>query len=157
MLQQPASAVRLPKASRRKPRQLAIVPTRSSATEFLIIRSLALRLGSQHRPISIIVAGSTLDDLRLMSHGNVFVSGPLGVPELGPVLRSHNVGWMLTGFDGPLFGHPVLEAVRTANVPVAYLDWSRGAAVRRAGDLAIDPDLQLDPLVDQLVGWIEGT
>ena len=157
MLQQPTNAALLPEPSRRKTRQLAIVPTRSSAREFLIIRALALRLRGQRRPVSVIVAGSTFDDLRLMSHDNVFVSGAMEASELGPVLRPHNVGWMLTGFDGPLFGHPLIEAVRAANVPVAYLDWSRGAAARRVGDLAMDPDLQLDPLVDQVVAWIEGT
>jgi len=157
LLEQPANAVLLAEPSRRSTRQLAIVPTRSSAREFRIIRSLALRLRSRRRPVSIIVAGSTFDDLRLMSHDNVFVSGAMEASELGPVLRPHNVGWMLTGFDGPLFGHPLIEAVRAANVPVAYLDWSRGAAARRAGDLVIDPDLQLDHLVDQIVAWIEGT
>ena len=157
MLQRPTDAVLLPEPSRRKTRQLAIVPTRSSAREFLIIRSLALRLRSQHSAVSIIVAGSTFDDLRLMSHDNVFVSGAMEASELGPVLRPHNVGWMLTGFDGPLFGHPLVEAVRAANVPVAYLDWSSDPPTRRAGDLAMDPDLQLDQLVDQVVAWIEGT
>jgi hypothetical protein len=154
MLEQPTNAVLLTEPSRNRTRQLAIVPTRSSAKEFRIIRSLVLRL---RRDLSIIVAGSTFDDLRLMSNDNVFVSGPLEASELGPVLRPHNIGWMLTGFDGPLFGHPLIEAVRAADVPVAYLDWSRGAGARRAGDLAMDPDLQLEQLVDQVATWIEGT
>ncbi|MEO6784340.1 MAG: hypothetical protein ABI407_22405 [Bradyrhizobium sp.] len=79
-------------------------------------------------------------------------------PELkARIAQPNNVGWMLTGFDGPLFGHPLIEAVRAANVPVAYLDWSRGAVDQRARDLAIDPELQPDRLVDQVVAWIEGT
>jgi O-antigen biosynthesis protein len=157
ILEQPIQAALLPEPSRQRARQLAIVPARSSANELLIIRSLALRLRGRHQDVSIFVAGSTFDDLRLMSHDNVFVSGPIEASELGRVLLPHNVGWMLTGFDGPLFGHPLIEAARGANVPVAYLDWSRGAAAGRAGDLAMDPDLRNDQLVDQITTWIEGT
>ena len=157
VLEQPTHAVLLPEPSRHRTRQLAIVSTRSSASEFRIIRSLALRLRSRQPAVSIFVAGSTFDDVRLMSHDNVFVSGPIEASELSRVLQPHNVGWILTGFDGPLFGHPLIEAARGANVPVAYLDWSRGADARRAGDLAIDPDLRNDQLVDQITTWIEGT
>lgn len=157
VLEQPVQAALLPEPSRQKTRQLAIVSTRSSANEFRIIRSLALRLRSRHQAVTIFVAGSTFDDVRLMSHDNVFVSGPIEASELGRVLQPYNVGWMLTGFDGPLFGHPLIAAARGANVPVAYLDWSRGTDARRAGDLAIDPDLRNDQLVDHVATWIEGT
>jgi GT2 family glycosyltransferase len=157
VLEQPAHAVLLPEPSRQRAQQLAVVSTRSSANEFRIIRLLALRLRSRQPAVSIFVAGSTFDDVRLMSHDNVFVSGPVEVSELGRVLQPHNVGWILTGFDGPLFGHPLIEAARGANIPVAYLDWSRGADARRAGDLTIDPDLLNDQLVDQVAAWIEGT
>jgi GT2 family glycosyltransferase len=157
LLEQPTHAVLVPEPWRDGTRQLAIVSTRSSASEFGIMRSLALRLRSLQPALSIFVAGSTFDDVRLMSLDNVFVSGPIEASELSRVLQPHNVGWILTGFDGPLFGHPLIEAARGANVPVAYLDWSRGADVRRAGDLAIDPDLRNDQLVDQVTTWIDGT
>jgi GT2 family glycosyltransferase len=157
VLEPPVHTVLLPEPSRQRTRQLAIVSTRSSANEFSIIRSLALRLRSWQPEVAIFVAGSTFDDVRLMSHDNVFVSGAIEAAELRGVLRLHNVGWMLTGFDGPLFGHPLVEAARGANVPVAYLDWSRGADAPRPGDLAIDPDVRLDQLVDQITAWIEGT
>jgi hypothetical protein len=91
-----------------------------------------------------------------MSHKNVFVAGATDATELGSVLQPHNVGWMLTGFDGPLFGHPLIESVRNANVPVAYLDWSMGEIAPRAGDLAVHPDVPLDQFAQQVVSWIEG-
>jgi hypothetical protein len=67
------------------------------------------------------------------------------------------VGWILAGFDGPLFGHPLIQSGQTANVPVAYLDWSRGTTPPRPGDLAVLPDLKLDQLADQVVSWIGRT
>jgi O-antigen biosynthesis protein len=157
VLEQPTHTVLLSGPPRPGTRQLAIISTRSSANEFGIIRSLALRLQSRQPANSIFVAGSTFDDVRLMSHDNVFVSGPIEASDLSRVLQPHNIGWILTGFDGPLFGHPLIQAARGANVPVAYLDWSRGADARRAGDLAIDPDLRNNRLVDQIIDWIEGT
>jgi GT2 family glycosyltransferase len=158
LLKQPVNPVSLPH-KRDRPRGaklLAIVPTRSSAQEFRAIRSLAVLLQRRRSDVSILVAGSTFDDLRLMSHKNVFVAGATDATELGSVLQPHNVGWMLTGFDGPLFGHPLIETVRNANVPVAYLDWSMGEIAPRAGDLAVHPDVPLDQFAQQVVSWIEG-
>jgi GT2 family glycosyltransferase len=136
---------------------LAIVPTRSSAKELLAIRSLALLLRGWESDVSIIVAGSTFDDVRLMSNENVFVTGPTDASELGSVLQAHNVGWMLTGFDGALFGHPLIQSVRNADIPVAYLDWSMGEITPRAGDLALQPDVPLEQFANQIISWIEGT
>ena len=139
----------------RGPKWLAIVPAQSSAKELRIIRSLALLLLRRQLDVSIFVAGSTLDDLRLMSQPNIFVSGPVEVSELGQLLQPHDVGWILTGFDEPLFGHPLIESARNANAPVAYLDWSMGEIAPRAGDLAIHPDQPLDRFTHQVISWIE--
>ena len=78
---------------------MAIVPTRCSANEFLTIRELAMALQGRPSHIDILVAGSTIDDERLMSHPNVFVTGPVDLSELSRVLAPHDVRWMLTGFD----------------------------------------------------------
>ena len=140
-----------------RPRLLAIVPTRSSAREFRTIQSISLLLHLRKLQTSIIVVGSTLDDVRLMSLENVFVTGPIAPSELGFVLQPHNVGWMLTGFDEPLFGHPLLQSVLGSDAPVAYVDWSAGHAPRRPADLAIDPDLRSDQVANEVVSWIEGS
>jgi hypothetical protein len=159
LLEQPINSLSLPnhQDQPRGAKLLAITPTRSSAKEFLVIRSLALLLRRRDSDVSILVTGSTFDDVRLMSHENVFVTGPVDASELGSVLQAHNVGWMLTGFDGPLFGHPLIQAVRNADFPVAYLDWSMGEITPRAGDLALQPDLPLEQFANQIISWIEGT
>jgi hypothetical protein len=134
---------------------IAIISTRSSAREFLMIRSLARALHLRASDISIMVFGSTIDDLRLMSHSNVFVTGPIEGSELATVFRPHNIGWMVTGFDRPLFGHPLVQSAKNANLPVAYLDWSKSKVTKRPGDLALDPDIEPDRFADELVTWAQ--
>jgi O-antigen biosynthesis protein len=134
-----------------------VVPTRASAKAFSVIRTLALTLQRRQPDIQILVAGSTFDDLRLMTHDNVFVAGPIDVVELPHVLQPHHIGWLLTGFDEPLFGHPLIQSVRQANVPVAFIDWSRGCIQPRPRDLGILPETPLDQMADEIVCWIEGT
>jgi O-antigen biosynthesis protein len=158
LLQQPINSLSLPNQQDQPgaAKLLAVVPARSSAKEFLTIRSLALLLRRRRSDVSILVAGSTIDDVRLMSHENVFVTGAVDASRLGYVLQAHNVGWMLTGFDGPLFGHPLIQTVKNADIPVAYLDWSMGEFTPRAGDLALQPDVPLEPFTRQIISWIEG-
>jgi GT2 family glycosyltransferase len=146
-----------PKKRRPGNNVIAIFPTRSSAREFSIIRSLALALHHRASDISIIVFGSTVDDVRLLSHGNVFVTGQTEVSELATALRPYHVGWMLTGFDRPLFGHPVVQSVKNANLPVAYLDWSKGEVPKRPGDLALDPEIEPERFAHEVVAWTAGT
>ncbi|MEO8883626.1 MAG: glycosyltransferase [Devosia sp.] len=143
--------------SRHGPPTLAIVPARSSSGEFFIIRHIAHLMRRGGLQASILVAGATLDDLRLMSHENVFVTGKIEPAELGGVLQAHNVRWMLTGFDQPLFGHPLTELVRAADIPVAYLDWSTGATRPRPGDLAIRPDGSPEQVATEVNCWIGGS
>jgi O-antigen biosynthesis protein len=159
LLEQPIKSLSLPNRQdqSRGAKLLAIVPTRSSAKELLAIRSLALLLHRMNPDVSILVTGSTFDDVRLMSHENVFVTGPIDASELGSVLQAHNVGWMVTGFDGPLFGHPLIQSARNADMPVAYLDWSVGEITPRARDLALQPELSLEQFANQIISWIEGT
>ena len=151
----PIPALSLPRHAPGPRACLAVVPTRCSANEFLTIRELAMALQARRSPIDILVAGSTIDDERLMSHPNVFVTGPVDLPELNRVLAPHDVRWMLTGFDQALFGHPVINAVRGSSLPVAFLDWSFGALPGRSGDLAISPETPRNRLTGQLVSWME--
>jgi hypothetical protein len=157
LLELPVFPLSLRRHQSRGVKALAIVPTRSSAKEFQVIRSLAVLLDDRNSDVSIIVAGSTFDDVRLMSHDNVFVTGPADASELTSVLQAHNVRWMFTGFDGPLFGHPLIQSTKNADIPVAYLDWSMGSITPRPGDRAIRPDVTSDRLGHQIVSWIEGS
>jgi hypothetical protein len=55
-----------------------------------------------------------------------------------------------------LFGHPILSAVVTSTLPVAYLDWSGGRCPARTGDLPLDPSLSTAGVVTRLAPWLQG-
>jgi O-antigen biosynthesis protein len=135
-------------------KSLAVVPSAPSPAALRVIRTLADRLGQQYPYRSIVVAGATCDDDRLMSHANVFITGAVAADEIGDVLAPHHPGWLLTDFDKPVFGHPVIETTRQASIPVAYRDWSDGSAKTRKGDLAISADVDEPGLVDAIIEWI---
>jgi hypothetical protein len=90
-----------------------------------------------------------------MSHPNVFVTGAVTADEIGDVLAPHNPGWLLTGFEEPIFGHPLVEAARRASISVAYRDWSAGSVKPRKGDLAVPIDADDQGLVDAVIAWVE--
>jgi GT2 family glycosyltransferase len=150
----PVPSLSLPEALSPGLRTLAVVPSSPSPQTWRIIRALALRFQEVEPALGIIVAGSTCDDQRLMACPNLFVTGRVDADELGDVLTPHNPGWLLTDFDQPLFGHPVIEAARGANRPVAFRDWSCGAVRPREHDLAIAFDAEADELADAVVRWI---
>ncbi len=127
---------------------LAIVPSEPSPASFLLIRRLVDDLRR-----SIVVAGVTCDDERLMSCANVFVTGKIAASEIGDVLAPHNPGWLLTDFDEPAFGHPLIETARRASIPVAYRDWSAGSIKPRKGDLAIPADADEEEFIDAVIAW----
>jgi GT2 family glycosyltransferase len=136
-------------------RSLAIVPSVPSPASFRLIRRLAEHLGRREPSRSIVIAGKTSDDDRLMSHANVFVTGTITAGELGDVLAPHRPGWLLTDFESPAFGHPLVETARRASIPVAYRDWSAGSIKPRKQDLAIPADADDRGLVDAVIEWIE--
>lgn len=129
-------------------RSLAIVPSEPSPASFRLIRRLVDDLRR-----SIVVAGVTCDDDRLMSCTNVFVTGRIAAGEIGDVLAPHNPGWLLTDFDEPAFGHPLIETARRASIPVAYRDWSAGSIEPRKGDLAIPADAGEEEFIDAVIAW----
>lgn len=81
------------------------------------------------------------------------MTGKVAAGEIGDVLAPHNPGWLLTDFDEPAFGHPLIEAARRASIPVAYRDWSAGSAKPRKADLAIPPDTGQEDFVDAVIAW----
>jgi GT2 family glycosyltransferase len=136
-------------------RPLAIVPSAPSPASFRLIRKLAERLRRREPFRSIVIAGATCNDDCLMSHPNVFVTGAVTADEIGDVLAPHNPGWLLTGFEEPIFGHPLVEAARRASISVAYRDWSAGSVKPRKGDLAVPIDADDQGLVDAVIAWVE--
>jgi hypothetical protein len=119
-----------------------------------LLRGLADRLWRWEPSRSIVIAGATCDDDRLMSYANVFITGAVTADEIGDVLAPHNPGWLLTDFEEPAFGHPLIETARQAPIPVAYRDWSAGSAKARKGDLAIPADMDAPGFADAIVEWV---
>ncbi|MEO6381780.1 MAG: glycosyltransferase [Nitrobacter sp.] len=134
-------------------KSLGVVPSAASPASFRLMRKLADRLRGRE-PSSIIIAGATCDDDRLMSYANVFITGAVAADEIGDVLAPHNPGWLLTDFEEPAFGHPLIETARQASIPVAYRDWSAGSAKTRKGDLAIPVDVNEPDFVDAVIEWV---
>jgi GT2 family glycosyltransferase len=136
------------------PKVLAVVPSSPSARAWQTVAALAARFQCFQQPVQIVVAGSTADDQTLMTFPNVFVTGKVAAEELGDLLSPYNPGWLLTDFEHPLFGHPLLETARTANRPVAFRDWSFGSLRSRRQDLAIAADASEASLADSVAQWI---
>ena len=135
-------------------KSLVVVPSAPSPTSLRIVRTLAERLWLLKPSLSIVIAGATCDDDRLMSQPNLFVTGAVTLEELGDVLMPHNPGWLLTDFEEPMFGHPHIEAAKQAARPVAYRDWSGGSLKPREGDVAIPANVDTTGLIDLVVDWI---
>ncbi|QHO78848.1 glycosyl transferase [Bradyrhizobium sp. CCBAU 051011] len=135
-------------------RSLVIVPSTPSPASLRMIQTLADRLWRCDPSLPIVVAGTTCGDDRLMSQPSLFVTGVVAADELGEVLAPHNPGWLLTNFEQPVFGHPLIEAAKQATRPVAYRDWSGGSLTPRKGDLAIPANVDAAGLVDRVVDWI---
>ncbi|RTE88087.1 glycosyltransferase family 2 protein [Bradyrhizobium sp. LVM 105] len=135
-------------------KSLAIVPSTPTLACLQMIQTLADRLWRRKPSLPIVIAGATCGDHRLMSRPNIFVTGAIAADELGDVLRPHNPGWILTDFERPVFGHPLVETARQATRPVAYRDWSGGALKPRKGDLAISAIVNAAALADLVVDWV---
>ncbi|WP_245474558.1 hypothetical protein [Bradyrhizobium sp. Leo121] len=136
-------------------KSLVIVPSAPSPVSLRIMRSLADCLQRREPSRSIVIAGTTCDDDRLMSYPNVFITGAVAADELGDILAPHDPGWLLTDFEEPIFGHPLIETAKQALRPVAYRDWSGGSLTPRKGDLALPANADEAGLVDAVVDWVE--
>jgi hypothetical protein len=133
---------------------LAIVPSSPSARAWQTILSLATRFQYFNEQVQIVVAGATADDQTLMAFPNVFITGQVEAQELGNLLATITPSFLLTDFEYPLFGDPMIETTRTANRPVAFRDWSFGRIKSRNRDLAIAADASDTALADAVAQWI---
>ncbi|WP_246755749.1 hypothetical protein [Bradyrhizobium neotropicale] len=150
----PTPSLDLPPVSGSR-KSLVIVPSAPSPVSLRIMRSLADCLQRRKPSRSIVIVGTTYDDDRLMSYPNVFITGAIAAGELGDVLAPHDPGWLLTDFEEPIFGHPLIETAKQALRPVAYRDWSGGSPSPRKGDLAVPANVDEAGLVEAVVDWVE--
>jgi GT2 family glycosyltransferase len=135
-------------------KSLVIVPSAPSPASLRVMRRLADCLQRRDPFRSIVIAGTTCDDDRLMSYSNLFITGAVAADKLGDVLAPHNPGWLLTDFEGPIFGHPLIETAKQAPRPVAYRDWSGGSLKPRKRDFAIPANVDEAGLVEAVADWI---
>jgi hypothetical protein len=89
-----------------------------------------------------------------MRGGNVFVTGAVGAEEFERLVDALGVGQLFVNTTRPLFGHPVLSAVRSSPLPTAYFDWSMGRIRAKKKDLPIDPRSSLDDIISALSRWM---
>jgi hypothetical protein len=134
--------------------RLGFVPVRSCAHERWLMGEVA-RAFSEIRPdLSISIVGATLDDIGLMQNANTFVTGAVDAKEVERLAASLGLDRIVIVATRPLFGHPVISAVQSCSLPIAYFDWSRGRGKPDKDDLPIDPNASLDELVDTLSEWM---
>jgi GT2 family glycosyltransferase len=136
---------------------LAVIPARPSTAEFILLRGLAVACSKKLPQFDIVVAGTTFDDGRLMSHPNVFVSGSIEAHELGRVLSTIGASRILIlGLESSDAPHPAFALARATALPVAYQDGSCGNAPVRSGDLAISPHMPDAWMIERIGAWLEG-
>jgi O-antigen biosynthesis protein len=135
-------------------RRLGLVPVRRSPKDHRLMRGLISGLKRVHPELELVVAGSTSDDEELLRLSDVFVTGAVDVAELEALFRRYRFDRLMLCLTEPLFGHPILSAVMTSVLPVAYFDWSRGRCPVRVGDLPLDPTLSTAGAVTQLAPWL---
>lgn len=134
--------------------RLGLLPIRRCMREHHFMRELVAKLASNRATLEVVVIGSTQDDAELMRAG-AFVTGPVDAKELDMLIGRYQLDRIVACATRPLFGHPLLLAATTCAVPVAFLDWSRGACRGRNGDLMIDPPASAEVVITRLLPWLE--
>lgn len=115
---------------------------------------IARQLNTAKSDASITVIGAPLDDIGLMRTSSAFVTGAVDPDEFEHLVDALAVDRLFVSATQPLFAHPILSVAFSSDVPTAYFDWSAGRCASRKSDLAIDPQLSLVQLVDELSDWL---
>ena len=134
---------------------LAVIPAQPSAGEFTLIRGLATALLTKQPQLDIVVAGTTFDDNRLMSHPNVFVSGAIAPQELDRLLATVGAGRILTlGLDASETSTPAFAWARSTHLPIASI--ADGPLLVRSDDLVLPPDMPHARMIEKICAWVKG-
>ncbi|MBV9630403.1 MAG: hypothetical protein JO230_20085, partial [Xanthobacteraceae bacterium] len=130
-----------------------IIPYGITARELDRIRRIARQLRRAAPDMLVVILGATLDDLGLMSIGNVFVSGPIEPDEYATAFRRYALTSLFLPTLNAVFGHPAIAAADRSDLPVAAFDWTQASWTPRPQDLSIDPFLGDAEVADILSHW----
>lgn len=133
--------------------QFGFLAIGENAADFRLMHNVVRILRHQHPEISIVVIGSTLDDVELMKAGNVFVTSDLKPAEYGRVLAQYDIRALFLATRGALFGHPVLNSGEDSDLPLAYFDWSLGQHHAQKKDLPLTPGITDRQVASSLGSW----
>jgi O-antigen biosynthesis protein len=135
--------------------RLGLVPVRGSAQEHTLMSLIARFFRGARPDVSLIVVGSTLDDLGLMRIGNAYVTGAVGPEDFERLVGTYKLQRLFVALTRPLFGLKVLSLAFNSSIPIAYVDWSMGRFKMRRGDLPLDPDLTVDAIASAISQWMQ--
>jgi O-antigen biosynthesis protein len=134
--------------------RIGFVPARSSLHEQWLMGEVARAFSKTRPDLSISVVGATLDDIGLMQNANTFVTGAVDAEEVERLSASLGLERIFISATRPLFGHPIISAVQSCSLPIAYFDWSKGHRKSDKDDLPINPNASLDELIETLSEWM---
>jgi len=134
-------------------RRLGLLPLDYSSTDLDFVLSLARAFQAIGSETELVVLGQTADDLRVMTCGNVFVSGPISPEDIASLLAAFDIRGILLGTGKALFGHPMAAAAASSGVPIARLCWGccRSTTKRQ---LALDPLASFEQWALTLQQWL---
>lgn len=133
---------------------LGVLPAGLSARDFAFMRDVIRHIRQQNPKTRIVVMGETVDDLALMSLGNLMVTGPVSAEDLPGAAEVHGLGGIFIARPAPLFGHPLIEtAFSKVSVPLAFFDWSFGKVRRHEADLPMTPSNNAAIIARSVLGW----
>jgi GT2 family glycosyltransferase len=131
-----------------------IIPVGLTAREFDLVRRVARRLKRASPELLFILLGTTLDDVGLMTNGNVFVSGTIEADGYEVAFRRYGLTKLFLPSLHNVFGHPAIIAAEASDLPLAALDWPGGWWRPRAQDLSINPALDEAEVANALGCWL---
>jgi len=134
--------------------RIGFAPVRCSVHEQRLMGDVARAIYKTRPDLSISIIGATPDDMSLMQNANTFVMGAVEVEDVERLAASLGLERIFVSTTRPLFGHPITSAIQSCHLPVAFFDWSGGRSKPSNDDLAIDPSVSLDELVDALSEWM---
>ncbi len=130
-----------------------IVFDRSTVAQYRLVRALARALAPGLKG-ELVYFGASVSDTELMATGRVFPTGVVDDSDLPDLIKCHDLGRIFVLDRQPLFGSYRLHAAKESGLPLAYFRWPYSMR-RRSDDLALDPQLNDEAVVDAVIRWLE--